>query len=238
MAELIRTLEREFKANAWVGGRERLARIVQILEQVPDGTVDSEPTHPLTTLIAIATESGGSGIRGIPGEVFESMDPKALRQLELEFRTEHQSHPGAGNVRISLELNKGVRLETNGDHDLVIGVFGPLETELQRGVPWWSWLRGSAGWVLYSLLAFAGFIGLTRDAVFGDTTTASAIGRVVIGAAVAWVVSIPVAVFVQRVLPGFEITAPGSQGKGARAIGVVGVTLLAAIGVVATFLAS
>lgn len=131
---LIRRIERTYKAHSWVGDRERLDRLVRILEDLVergrDLAIDDDPID----LTATATEKGSVTLRGHPDEVFAEMDRQALTKLELEV-SRHYPVQKLDQVRLDIDMGDGVRLESRGETSWVDEFHTRLAEEIARGVP-------------------------------------------------------------------------------------------------------
>jgi hypothetical protein len=255
---VVKRITRTSKVDAWVGDEERLNRLVRILEGLvadekgESGVSDDSPWAPTITfrqiisgdpeLVATATERGGLTIRGVPHEVFGEMDRSAVQSLELEV-----SPPGdlrkRDQVRIEFHRVKGVSLESRGETKWIDEAHTRLTEELDRGRPWWWWMRGDPiAWVSVALILSASFVLSGTSLMEQDdgsplTLGGRALVTLTLGLIVSLAGGVGVHSLLQRVLPGFEVVLPGGSGRGARALGVIGAIILAALGIVATFLA-
>lgn len=246
-AKLSRTVEKEHKIRTWVGDRERLDRIARLMEDVHQRTQEEPDAEALQKsqyrmlsrmikeadeVQVTATESEGAVLKGDAAGVFDSMDRTALKRLEIELGTPLSiaaaSFSTRRYVRIEFKHDQGVTFEAAGDQTWVDSFFPGISTELNRGEPWWSFMRGPFGFaLLFALVSPALWATLARASP--DSTTADRVfGSLFFGAVCAGAI---LALF-RVVLPGFEVVLAGSSGRGRRALGVLGIVILAALGAV------
>lgn len=232
---LVRRIERSHDVDAWVGDQERLDRLVRVLEDLVEKgealAVDDDPID----LVATATESGSVTLRGTPAEVFREMDRQALHNLELEVSRAYPVNK-RDQVRITFDRIEGLKIESRGESAWVDDSHRRLEEEVERGKPWWYWLRGIPGGAIVLFLGWGYFAVLVWNSAYGQdegnefVTKALAIGLG--GIMVAGLATSVVMGVIRRILPGFEVVRPGEKGRGARALAVAGTLVVAAFGVV------
>jgi hypothetical protein len=166
-----------------------------------------EPSAVLSSLDSVGLESIALTAGTHPGML---MLPS--RMVDVEFYALHEQYPGMPIWFAGVTLNKkfGASLHVNGtDPTWVRSTFNEMKNELEKGVPWWSRLRNGRMWVAYFFLSLVAS-GLATYPWLGDDLWVW--GGVSAGAGLA--LGTLLYVLARRLLPGFELLAPGQTGRG------------------------
>lgn len=246
-----RRIDRTHKVEAWVGDEERLKRLIRLLEGLTarppsvagpdDGGASTEGIEiiPSREFEMSVVESGGITLKGDPTSVLAEMDRSAVTGIDLEVTLVHDALE-FDSVAIRFDRSKGVTLSTRGEAALVEDVHQRAVEEINRGVPWWEPIRGGALFAVVVVLVgvrLAFWFLSSPEAVDPEASAwvrwALGIGASLLFAALPGIAADGIA---KRVLPGFEVVAPGEAGRGARALGLVGTVVLAAVGILGNLL--
>lgn len=246
-----------------MGDRERLERIVAVLQRAEKALQPEEVDEPeekpkeddkaaaalssymrrvaalslvnTPQLTGSASERGGVKLSGNPLDLIDTLDRAALLDLDIELRRGGGLVQGEW-VRLAMSRTDGVKLSVLGAPDWINDLRASLENELDRGAPWWWWLRAWPGFLLYLAIISAAALLLALVAGRAESGWEGGFGVVVALAVPTFGIAFGIHELVKKVLPGFEITVPGGRGSGDRALGIIGVIALSAIGILVSLL--
>jgi hypothetical protein len=121
-------------------------------------------------------------------------------------------------VGVTLSKRTGVTLHVHGsDPAWVRSTFNELRSEIQKGVPWWSWIRHSATWpafFCFGVLATGIGVAPWLEHRWWAWAVATVGGGVVLGSLGLFLA--------RRALPGLEVLTPGQRGRGLAVLSVCG----------------
>jgi hypothetical protein len=165
-----------------------------------------------------------------------SLDPRRIESIKLAVGRRLD-----GPLRIEVGAYKlaGCELQVEGaDTRRVRLGLDELSSELSAGVPWWEWLRREGAWAAWAglgaLLGILVGFSLASETATSDTTSSvvTSTFSLGIGAGLAFFWA------TRRLLPGFELHAPGVSSKGRRALGIIGTWLAFLIGIIVNLVTS
>jgi hypothetical protein len=236
--------------KAWAGDLERLRRLVEVADGLIDSMRERANTELEEQLAVRITDEGLDDLereqmrkyadderkrhaakwspemktverdlsftrQGRPEAVLAAVDPAGIRSVRIEAPEEWMA---PGRVIVELDREQGAYLRVAGeDPNWVRGAVGSLAAELERAVPRWAWIRGLPGGligagVLLASIALALFPPLDSERLDGFIALA------IFGSMFAFFLSWWA---LEKFLPGFEITSPGSRGSGSRFMAVL-----------------
>jgi hypothetical protein len=143
-------------------------------------------------------------------EVLAQLDPKVFNAVHIDV-------VDAADVTcfVGFDEDDGVHGEILGEYRWALGLSAALDEEIRRGVPPWSWLRDKAmNWV-FAILGAAGGAALGHRY---ELTELGSLAGASLGTLMFFVV--------RELMPGFELTAPGQAGRGARAVALAAAFVL------------
>ena len=163
--------------------------------------------------------------KGAPDDVLNAIDPAYADRLEMRapWQPDAETHIV---VRMS---KRGAGLAVQGtDPEWVRGAFSTMKAEIQRGVPWWGWLRKDAAAVLYAPIS-ALSVGLAVYPFLPRSADRLALGALAM--LLGLILGFMLVALAGKVLPGFELLPEGEPGRGRKAVqfvaGVLGQLALA-----------
>ena len=239
-------LTREWSAPAWAGTGERLIAVQREMEdslanyyaerireldakngQTPEGkakTVKRAETlgEALRLRVRVSGADGRLTRTGELSAVLAESDKSEIETVTIKNETQFTNLPV---VEIALQRSPkeghAIRLKVSGpDRQWVGGAAELLSAELQKSVPWWSFLRRGIVSIAMALLLAWGVAGLLLATVPEDPAdvwwTAAFMSSLL---------AMPVAIFVHIVMisvfPGFEVLEPGSASQGRKVLGAL-----------------
>lgn len=163
---------------------------------------------------------------GTPDEVLGQIDPRFQERIEITSGREWSS---SFKASITFDRQQGCSLGvTANSKDKVAAAHSALSQDIQRGVPWWAFLRewwfaglytltllGSIAWVFSPVTKNNGNFGTQ----FLRAALLAVLFAPAVGGAFHWLF--------RRLLPGFELLESGKPGRGNTVIVGAGMILLA-----------
>jgi hypothetical protein len=165
--------------------------------------------------------------RGEAAEVVEGIDPPAVIQLELAAPREVLA---PNRVVLRMSKKGSCTLEVKGsDPTWLYSAREALSSEIQRGVPWWAFLRKFSASLASAAVLYVALVLALWDHVIPTTEAGAAIsfqGKLLIWTLVGIVGVLVIALMLdsllRRVIPGLEIISPGETPKSGKALAFMG----------------
>lgn len=251
-------MHRDWEAEAWVGTAERLIRIQGLIQDA----LARAYTDAVTALPAMDKHSrereidslgrelgltvkvvGSKGRLIRSGElsaIVAEMDPAEIEAVVMGVNVNGPSDALPG-LLLRFERNPvrswnpPLEFSVSGpDRHWVGGLNDSLQTELRRGVPWWSVLRRPSAAAVLTLVPI---LGVVFGLAFGsDLTGTEVLTLVVLGVILlpllVMILTVPLHAVLKRLFPGFEVLEPGAVARGRQVLAAAVTTVSFAVGVI------
>lgn len=237
-------VQEDWSGGAWSGTTDRLVQLQnevhkslarlyeQQVKKLPDTAEGRESAEVLMQSLRVrvrATGRSGKMTRlGSMEAIFAETDPADIDVLQVSNSAESRS----GYVSLAFEKARkadslGVTLTVSGyDRSWVSGTADILKSEVKKGVPRWAWLRHGFVSFLLSLIVAGGITGVLSATVLNPQVTFW-VSVPLIVLFIAAFLAIALHAGIKRVLPAFEMLAPGESNAGKRVVaGVILATSL------------
>jgi len=161
---------------------------------------------------------------GTIGDILSQVDLETIDSFKLTWEKQYAFSPG---LEVRFSKSDGCILSVEADDpEWVRAVFTSLVEEIEPGIPWWHRVRTDEGGLALSIVlaVVVAVIGLTVNVYVGLFAMMGAI-----------LICMPIVYVWPKVLPGFQLLAPGVPDRGRRAAGLLGVLVL---GIVSSIIAT
>jgi hypothetical protein len=157
---------------------------------------------------------------GTPDEVIDALDERAVDTFSVDLRMWGAND--SISVEVGLSRSSGCRVRVYGSDPQQVHSLAPeIESGAKRGVPKWHWLRSDGMFFPYwlfaaPLIAYATYPWTTH--IKHPTSSNRLQLSILAGVALAGFAAAALLYFTHRLFPAFEVTPPGSEGRGSRVL--------------------
>lgn len=249
-------MHRAWKAEAWIGTAEQLIRVQGLLQDslaraYTDAVTAVKATDEWSRELEI--KSIGSALRlevkvsGSQGRMIRTGELSAIvAEMDLAEIEDVEMNTGGYSdelPRLSLQLARKpkwssrspVEFSVSGpDRHWVGGLNDALQTELRKGVPWWSVFRRTwAAMVLAAVPILGILIGLVLGSGLsrGDALLVALFG-IGLTPILLMTIGFPLNAALKRLFPGFEVLEPGAVARGRQVLAATVTAVSFAVGVI------
>jgi hypothetical protein len=175
--------------------------------------------------VTVGEKVGDTKYTGDPGRLVDFMDPRTLKS----FRLDAPAYYSAKNRVIVSTRARDVSLTVKGsDPTWTAASYSRMVAEIQKGVPWWAFLRSPYFTAVYGFAWTTGFT-LAFWQVYAFSPWAAGAGVFVFGGLATW----GTALAARYLIPPFEIADQGKKPRGAAGVGIIATIVFElAIGIV------